>query len=106
MDTINVIIEDCVEQCIVTAPTGFSPNGTGINDVFRAIYTCELDFFELMIVNRWGELVFYSDSPEIGWDGTYKNLSAPIDTYAWYIKYNKVGENKQQDVSGNLTIVR
>ena len=105
-DTIIVTIEDCLAKCIVTAPTGFSPDLSGFNDQFRAIYTCSLDYFEMMIVNRWGEKVFYTENPSQAWDGMFKNLPAPVGTYTWYIKYNKEGENKQQSVSGNVTLIR
>ncbi|MGB1316160.1 MAG: gliding motility-associated C-terminal domain-containing protein [Chitinophagales bacterium] len=105
-DTINVIIEDCVAECVVTAPTGFSPDGKAFNNTFKAIYTCELDYFEMLIVNRWGEVVFESDNVTNAWDGTYKNKPVPIGIYSWYIKYNKVGENNRQSLSGTVTLIR
>mgnify|MGYP000209278417 CR=1 FL=1 len=105
-DTINVIIEDCVAECVVNAPTGFSPDGKGFNNTFKAIYTCELDYFEMLIVNRWGEVIFVSDNVTNAWDGTYKNKPVPIGIYSWYIKYNKVGENNRQSLSGTVTLIR
>ena len=105
-DTVYVELEDCVANCVVVAPTGFSPNGNGTNDVFRAIYTCELDFYELMIMNRWGEMIFTSDDPLIGWDGSYKGKTAEIGTYTWYILYKKVGADRKEEIKGNVTLIR
>ncbi len=75
------------------------PSGRKVNDVFYAIVRGTKSF-EMTIFNKWGELVFASDDPEIGWDGYYKNELSKQDTYVWQIKatfkdgrvYNKAGE--------------
>jgi gliding motility-associated-like protein len=106
-DTINVTLRDCLAECVVTAPTGFSPTGSvGFNDVFSAIYGCDLDFFEMIIVNRWGEIMFSTNDPVDSWDGTYKGNPMPLATYAWYISFNKEGNNNKEAISGNVTLVR
>ncbi len=89
-------------------PNAFSPNGDGINDVFRALGT-DIGLFEMWIYNRYGELVFYSNDPRIGWNGTYHLTNAPIGVYVYYFKakdlsgkeifYN--GSNK-----GNVILLR
>jgi len=105
-DTIFVQVDDCVAQCVVTAPTGFSPNGSGANDVFRAIYTCDLSFFQMQVYNRYGELVFLTSEPLEGWDGVFKGENAEIGTYTWYISYQKEGATSKEDVKGNITLIR
>lgn len=52
-------------------PTAFSPNGDGVNDAFTP-FEWGLEDYLLRIYNRWGELLFESNDPAIGWDGTYK----------------------------------
>ncbi|MCB0510548.1 MAG: gliding motility-associated C-terminal domain-containing protein, partial [Bacteroidetes bacterium] len=89
-----------------TAPTGFSPNGSNKNDIFRAIYTCDLSFYELSVYNRWGELVYFTDKPQEGWDGVYKGRDAELSVYAWYIRYQKVGSDKLESIQGNVTLIR
>lgn len=106
MDTINVTIEDCLARCFVTAPTGFSPNGSNTNDVFRAIYGCDIEMFELKVFNRWGEIIFATTNPEEGWDGTFKGVQAEIGTYSWSIVYRKSDTFEVNKINGNVTLIR
>lgn len=87
-------------------PTGFSPNGDGLNDVFKplgsALYTSE---YEMTIWNRWGQEVFRSIDPSIGWDGNFKGEPSVTGVYAYIIKYKNIyGESKI--VKGNVTLTR
>jgi gliding motility-associated-like protein len=87
-------------------PTGFTPNGDLLNDVFRplgsAVYAMD---YEMTVWNRWGEEVFRSTSPQQGWDGNYKGVQALTGVYAYVIKYkDPEGENKVY--SGNVTLTR
>ncbi|MGB1248348.1 MAG: gliding motility-associated C-terminal domain-containing protein, partial [Chitinophagales bacterium] len=91
------------------APTGFSPDASGKNDVFRIVTTCEEGFssFELGVYNRWGELIYYTTDSEDGWDGMYKGREVEIGTYIYVATYIKnLGDGKEEVVKGNLTILR
>lgn len=107
-DTINITIEDCIGNCVVLAPTGFSPNENGTNDIFRAVTTCDEGFssFAFSIYNRWGELIYFTDNWREGWDGTYKGREAEIGTYTYYVEYTKALTNKKESLSGNITLIR
>ena len=61
-------------------PNAFTPDGNGSNDTFivGAKFTTSYD---LKIFNRWGQLIFYSNNPNNGWDGTYNGSPAPEGTY-------------------------
>jgi gliding motility-associated-like protein len=90
----------------VDLPTGFTPNGDGMNDDFKplgsALYTSEYDF---RIWNRWGQEVFRSTDPKFGWDGNYEGKEAQTGVYAYVITYKNVfGENKIK--KGNVTLIR
>lgn len=62
----------CVDNCpYYFLPNVFSPNEDGPNDVFRAYPWKFVDSVHVVIHNRWGELVFQTSDPEVGWDGTY-----------------------------------
>ena len=50
-------------------PNAFTPNGDGLNDVFRATVFCQLEKFKLMVYDRFGELVFQGTNPEMSWGG-------------------------------------
>ncbi|MBL6876119.1 MAG: gliding motility-associated C-terminal domain-containing protein, partial [Chitinophagales bacterium] len=105
-DTINIQLEDCLANCVVTAPTGFTPDASGVNDIFRAIYTCDLSFYELQIYNRFGELVYMTTDPLEGWDGIYKNGNTEIGAYTWYMKYQIEGTNNIEEIKGTITLIR
>ena len=72
---------DCVE-----VPTGFSPNGDGINDYWVIGAMEEYQDVEVQVYNRWGDLVFYSDDNKDYWDGTYKGKHMPTADYFYIIK--------------------
>lgn len=64
-------------------PNAFTPNGDGLNDLFRPIPVglVRLDYFR--VFDRWGRLMFQTRTPMAGWDGTYKGHPAPEGTYVW-----------------------
>lgn len=51
-------------------PNAFSPNRDGLNDTYKVLVGY-YDTFDLSIYNRWGEKIFESNDPNVGWDGTY-----------------------------------
>ena len=74
-------------------PTAFTPiNGGGNggaydpaaldNDIFHPHHTGIVDY-ELIIFNKWGELIFRSTDVYVGWDGYYQGILARQDVYAW-----------------------
>lgn len=87
-------------------PTGFTPNGDGINDDFRPLGAGEFaGDYQMTIWNRWGQEVFRSVEPLKGWDGNYKGQQALTGVYAYIITYKNVyGESKI--VKGNVTLTR
>ena len=61
-------------------PTAFTPNGDGENDVFL-IRGGPFDAVEFNIYNNWGQLIFQSFDPELGWDGKFNTQDAPLGVY-------------------------
>ena len=93
--------DDIIDSVIITlepifTPTGFSPNGDGINDFFK-IKGIEIGVSnELIIYNKWGTEVYRQKnySNDSAWDG--KNMSGnslPEETYFYIFTmtdiYNK-----------------
>src|SRR5690606_31931382 len=50
-------------------PTAFTPNGDGLNEVFKPATFYEGEY-DLRIYDRWGALVFQSNDPQAHWDGS------------------------------------
>ena len=65
-------------------PNAFTPNEDGLNDSFGALGYGVKDY-HLIIYNRWGELIFESNSMNNQWDGTYHGQKAPVGSYVYSI---------------------
>jgi gliding motility-associated-like protein len=91
----------------VYPPNAFSPNATLEEDREFRIYAEGIveEGYKLLIFNRWGEIIFESASPKIGWDGKMANGNfAPAGTYTWVIQFTDFrGENHKQQ--GNVTLL-
>lgn len=66
-------------------PTAFTPNGDGLNDIFRPLFTGPATNYQFKVFNRWGQLVFESKTPGIGWDGKYNGVQQSSGAYVFYI---------------------
>ena len=62
-------------------PNAFTPNGDGVNDVFRGIPVGVKQFNYLRIFNRWGQLIFSTGDYNKGWDGTWQGQNQPGGVY-------------------------
>lgn len=82
-DTIYVK-SDCNIKSI-EVPDVYTPNGDGLNDVFHVRNACSRENFSLMVLNRWGEIVFSSKDPFKGWDGRTASGSQVAEGVYFYI---------------------
>jgi gliding motility-associated-like protein len=92
----------------IIAPTAFSPNGDGVNDIFRLVLSPYLDLESFVIVNRWGEEVFNypKNASGKGWDGMYKEREQLTGTYVWYaVAKSRLSKDKTYK-SGNVTLIK
>lgn len=67
-------------------PSSFTPNGDGLNDVFRPIPVGIVNTEYFRVYNRYGELVFQTTKWLNGWDGSFKGRKQTSGTYVWTIK--------------------
>ncbi len=89
----------------VFIPTAFSPNGDGVNDVFKIENLVHQKILSFAIFNRWGKEVYRSGLNQNGWDGTYKGQPAAMDTY--YYRIELAAADGSTDVyKGDLTLIR
>jgi gliding motility-associated-like protein len=100
-DTIEVI-EDCLHDVVL--PNAFSPNEDGRNDIFKA-ETVTIKSFSINIYNRWGQVIFKSNSINNGWDGRFKSSKCESAIYFWVAVYSPDGlETKEK--KGTLFLIR
>ncbi len=94
-----------IQKLLFKMPNIFSPNGDGLNDVFKPFYLGEMGVVELIVYNRWGHVVFESNDPNNpGWDGKKGDKDAPSDVYIYVVRVG-VGE-KTIEENGQVTLIR
>lgn len=101
VDTVSVFVEGSFY-----VPNAFTPDNDGRNDIFN-VYGKELEFVNLWIYNRWGELVHESQGKENGWNGLHYRTNEPvqIDTYVWRVLAVEYS-GKEHAAEGHVTVVR
>jgi gliding motility-associated-like protein len=96
---------DCGESCRYYLPNAFSPNDDGVNDGFQPLSNCIVESFELLIFNRWGQMLYRSTDAAGRWDGTYRGENCPADVYTYLLKYTFLLQAPKV-AAGELLIVR
>jgi gliding motility-associated-like protein len=104
--TKNVVILDNSSFFI---PNGFSPNGDGINDVFKPVLsTVDVTDYKFVIYNRWGEQIFETTDVTKGWNGTGKdgNYVTSDGVYVYIIQLSSASTKEKEVIKGYVTIAR
>jgi gliding motility-associated-like protein len=103
-DTINVkILEGCIDLYF---PNTFSPNNDGLNETFGPTGNYNaVSNYELLIFNRWGELVFKTNNPRERWNGKTNGQTNAFTSYVWYSSYQFMGQGKKFK-KGSLIILQ
>ncbi|MEP7263187.1 MAG: T9SS type B sorting domain-containing protein [Bacteroidota bacterium] len=101
---------EVVELCPPTffIPNAFTPDDDGVNDIYFVPVT-SYNTFTLRIFDRFGRLLFRSDDPFVGWDGTYKGKECPIGVYTYKLNingYTVEGEKDPRKYLGTFTLYR
>ncbi|MDP2175330.1 MAG: gliding motility-associated C-terminal domain-containing protein [Bacteroidota bacterium] len=85
-------------------PDGFSPNGDGYNDVWKPNITSAKEI-ELMIFNRWGEMILQSNDISCSWDGKYKDEQCQEGIYVFLLKI-RTQKLKMHYYKGTIVLIR
>jgi gliding motility-associated-like protein len=105
----NLGCSDTVKHAFVinsnghTVPTGFTPNGDGLNDLFY-IMGGPFDQYELRVFNEWGQQIFISNYQADKWDGTFNGKAQPAGTYRYTFNGNLDGQSLK--LSGEINIIQ
>jgi gliding motility-associated-like protein len=89
----------------IYVPNAFTPNGDGVNDVHHISFSGTILFYEMEIFDRWGEMVYRSNDPERGWDGTFKSAKLPPENYTYQMSVT-FATGEPIHTKGAITLIR
>ncbi|MEI7979916.1 MAG: gliding motility-associated C-terminal domain-containing protein [Bacteroidota bacterium] len=103
-DEIQVSFEDCsCTQYFI--PNAFTPQKNGLNDFFYPISNCKPEKFNLVVYDRWGSEVFYTNNYNEKWDGMTGGKYCQSDVYYYVLSY-KFSRTADKTIKGNVTLIR
>ncbi|MDP2188767.1 MAG: gliding motility-associated C-terminal domain-containing protein [Sphingobacteriaceae bacterium] len=88
-----------IDSIQILLPNAFTPNGDGVNDVFKGVIRNFADF-DFLVYDRWGSLVYNANTENFSWDGTQNGEALPPGVYPYVLKargkngrpYNRTGQ--------------
>lgn len=98
-----------LDELVYYVPNAFTPDISGFNESFKPVFTSGFNPYQyhLTIFDRYGEILFESYDPDIGWDGTYSGRTiVPLGTYVWRIEFGVENSDEKNVVNGQVTILR
>lgn len=107
MDTSSQIV-DVKPLVTYYLPNAFTPNEDSVNDVFQGVGILPgIRNFQFQIWNRWGEMVFQTDDPQVGWNGRKfnKGQEAPPGVYVTLVAFQGP-RGDSHEYKGFVTLVR
>jgi len=90
------------------APNAFTPNNDGLNDVWRVITEVDCwNKWELIIYNRWGQVVYEMNDPSQVWDGSFRGSDYYASDGVYAFTLRGVAWNLSSvETTGFITILR
>jgi gliding motility-associated-like protein len=79
----------------------FSPNGDGFNDSWGVPGIRFYEGARISVYDRVGTRMFYTESPDVAWDGTFDGKQLPVGSYFWVIEIKETGATRR----GMLNII-
>ena len=97
-----------LEDAAIYIPNTFSPDGDAFNNTFQAVgKNISSKGFELTVFNRWGEIIFTSQDPNIGWNGYVADRgAAPDGVYSYQLSYRFLNQGKSEVITGHVHLLR
>ncbi|RYD52409.1 MAG: PKD domain-containing protein [Sphingobacteriales bacterium] len=96
------VVADVRIACDV--PTAFSPNGDGKNDILY-VRGAAIETLSFRVYNRWGQLLFETDTLTTGWDGTWQGKPQEADAYAYMLSATFIDGTRVRR-NGHITLLR
>lgn len=104
-DTVTFDFIDC--DCRIDIPNTFTPNLDRVNDQTGVFTRCYFRYYEFVVMDRWGNRVFYSEDANERWDGTFNGENCPQGIYSYVLSYRRWTGPKEPVVkSGTMMLLR
>ncbi|PQJ10572.1 hypothetical protein CJD36_011395 [Flavipsychrobacter stenotrophus] len=104
-DSASVTLQT-IDGNVEFVPSAFTPNGDGLNDIFRIINVRYHKLVMFNVYNRWGELVYHNDTdPKKGWDGTFNGVAQDMGIFHYMIVIGRA-DGKLREYKGDVTLIR
>ncbi len=82
----------------------FSPNGDGINDVFKPATFQSIPEAEITVFDRWGKRIFQTRNLDLGWDGKLNGADCPEGVYYVTVRYQGNNLDLRQDTQSFMLL--
>lgn len=106
IDTVEYIMH-VLPDILFYAPNAFTPDGDEFNQSWKPVIEgIDEQDYEILIFNRWGELIWESHDINVGWDGTYNGKRVPQGSYSWVAKVKSSYNDDKKTFSGSITILK
>jgi gliding motility-associated-like protein len=102
----TIIVDGSLGSGVLWFPNSFTPNGDLLNDFFT-VKGLDITYFQMMIFNRWGDLIFETEKLDSGWNGMRNGKLVELDVYVWKVKYKTLcDKNLVKTKIGHVSVIR
>ncbi|MDF2447955.1 MAG: hypothetical protein K0R26_459 [Bacteroidota bacterium] len=103
-DSVTIKYKNC--DCDIFIPNSFTPNDDERNDHFAPVFQCDYNYFQITIMDRWGNTVYTSTNINAKWDGRFKGNPCPDDVYVYRLEAVQKGNDKKVIRNGHISLFR
>ena len=95
-----------ISESVLEMPNAFSPNGDGVNDIYKAKDTHKsIVSFKAYIFNRWGQKLYEWSDINGGWDGTFHG--SPVKAGVYYVLVKAKGaDGREYNIKRDVNVLR
>jgi gliding motility-associated-like protein len=88
----------------IYVPNCFTPNGDLVNDLFKPVFSGYVEI-DLMIFDRWGEMIFRTTDLNGGWNGKKKEVNCELGVYTYKLVATDYKKSSIEKI-GHVTLLR
>lgn len=98
-NAVSQLIKVIIPDMVYTFPNIFTPNGDGQNDAFFVTNLQNVNHIDIVILNRWGNVVFESSDLNFAWNGKVNNSGAECEDGIYFYKAELSNDYGEQETA-------